>query len=151
MIICTNASLLLSFSKRQPLTPEKLELSGLVKNLLPFLTRTLGAQIEIRTELDGPVDLVMADPGQIENAVLNMAINARDAMPEGGTLNIRAQNVKVESGQKPEMADLDDGDYVALSISDTGTGMPPEVLASVFEPFFTTKEQGKGTGQELQG
>ncbi len=140
---------LLSFSKRQPLTPEKLELSGLVKNLLPFLTRTLGAQIEIRTELDGPVDLVMADPGQIENAVLNMAINARDAMPEGGTLNIRAQNVTVESGQKPETADLDDGDYVALSISDTGTGMPPEVLASVFEPFFTTKEQGKGTGLGL--
>ncbi|WP_433989402.1 Protein-glutamate methylesterase/protein-glutamine glutaminase (plasmid) [Pseudoseohaeicola sp. NH-UV-7] len=140
---------LLSFSKRQPLTPERLELTTLVKNLLPFLKRTLGAQIEIRTGLDGPVDPVMADPGQIENAVLNMAINARDAMPDGGTLNIRAQNVKVDADHIPEATDLADGDYVALSISDTGTGMPPEVLERVFEPFFTTKDQGKGTGLGL--
>ena len=142
-------SKLLAFAKRQPLAPERLEMASLIKEVRPLLARSLGAQIEIKIDLDDDLDQVMADPGQIETAVLNMAINARDAMPQGGTLTIQAHNVTVDANHTPDSADLAPGNYVALSVTDTGTGMTPDVMERVFEPFFTTKEPGKGTGLGL--
>lgn len=141
---------LLLLSKRRNLAPERLELRHVVEALEPILQRTLGEQIVIRTEMSSNVDLVLADPGQIESAVLNLAINARDAMPQGGTLTIRAQNVKIDAGQcTDDHADLAPGHYVVLSVRDTGIGMSPEVMDRVFEPFFTTKASGEGTGLGL--
>ncbi|HEY9040137.1 MAG TPA: chemotaxis protein CheB [Roseovarius sp.] len=141
---------LLLLSKRRRLAPERLELPRVIEELKPILRRTLGGQIVIAENVDEDVDLVLADPGQIESAVLNLAINARDAMPQGGTLTIRAQNTRVEAGQRTDdHADLAPGDYVVLSVRDTGSGMTPEVMSRAFEPFFTTKANGDGTGLGL--
>lgn len=141
---------LLMFSRKQPLTPERLDLKQIVAELRPLLQRALGAQIEITTELDDDLDLVMADRGQIENALLNFAVNARDAMPKGGKLAIRTRNAIHDPAQPIDAtARLAPGRYVVLSVRDTGAGMTPEVVQRVFEPFFTTKEAGRGTGLGL--
>jgi CheY-like chemotaxis protein len=116
----------------------------LIQNMRPLLRNVLGPGIEKRFDLDEAMMPVMADPTQLEVAVLNLAINARDAMPDGGVLTFATRTVTV-SGE----ADLEDGEYVELCISDTGQGMPPEVIERAFEPFFTTKEVGKGTGLGL--
>jgi CheY-like chemotaxis protein len=110
----------------------------------PLLRNVLGPGINKQFELDEAMIAVMADPTQLEVAVLNLAINARDAMPDGGVLTFSTRPVSVQGD--PE---IDDGDYIELTISDTGTGMPPEVVERAFEPFFTTKEVGKGTGLGL--
>lgn len=110
----------------------------------PLLRNVLGPGIEKRFDLDDAVMPVMADPTQLEVAVLNLAINARDAMPEGGILTFSSRRLQVHGDP-----DVTDGDYIELTISDTGLGMPPEVLERAFEPFFTTKEVGKGTGLGL--
>ena len=110
----------------------------------PLLSNVLGPAVSKRFDLDRNIKPVMADPTQLELAVLNLAINARDAMPTGGTLTISTHAVAV--ADDPEMAE---GDYIELAIRDTGTGMPPDVAARAFEPFFTTKEVGKGTGLGL--
>ena len=135
---------LLAFSRVQRLEVRPTYVAPLIANMRPLLRNVLGPGIEKQIELDEDLVPVLADPTQLELAVLNLAINARDAMPEGGVLAIRTRKLAV-SGD-PE---LHDGDYIELCISDTGTGMAPEVLERAFDPFFTTKEIGKGTGLGL--
>ena len=135
---------LLAFSRVQRLEVRPTYVAPLIQNMRPLLRNVLGPGITKQFELDEAMMPVMADPTQLEVAVLNLAINARDAMPDGGVLSFSSRPVRI-SGD----ADLDDGDYVELTISDTGLGMPPEVAERAFEPFFTTKEVGKGTGLGL--
>ena len=135
---------LLAFSRVQRLEVTPTYVAPLIQNMRPLLRNVLGPGIEKRFDLDEALMPVMADPTQLEVAVLNLAINARDAMPEGGVLTFATKPVRV-SGD----ADLEDGEYIELTISDTGAGMPAEVLERAFEPFFTTKEVGKGTGLGL--
>ncbi len=135
---------LLAFSRVQRLEVRPTFVAPLIENMRPLLRNVLGPGILKQFELDEAMMPVMADPTQLEVAVLNLAINARDAMPDGGTLTISSKRVRV-SGEP----DVEDGDYIELTISDTGTGMPADVLERAFEPFFTTKEVGKGTGLGL--
>ena len=135
---------LLAFSRVQRLEVRPTFVAPLIHNMRPLLRNVLGPGISKQFDLDEAMMPVMADPTQLEVAVLNLAINARDAMPDGGTLTFSSKRVNV-SGEP----DLEDGDYIELTISDTGVGMPPEVLERAFEPFFTTKEVGKGTGLGL--
>ena len=115
-----------------------------------LLRRTLGETLALGTLLAPRLWRVRADPSEVENAVLNLAINARDAMPDGGKLVIETKNVRLDEERRGQRKSAcTPGDYVRLSVSDTGVGMSPEVLARVFEPFFTTKEPGKGTGLGL--
>jgi PAS domain S-box-containing protein len=135
---------LLAFSRTQKLEVRPTHVAPLIQNMRPLLRNVLGPGIEKRFDLDQAEMPVMADPTQLEVAILNLAINARDAMPDGGVLTFASRKVAVTGD--PE---VEDGDYVELVISDTGIGMPPEVAARAFEPFFTTKEVGKGTGLGL--
>jgi PAS domain S-box-containing protein len=135
---------LLAFSRVQRLEVRPTFVAPLIQNMRPLLRNVLGPGISKQFDLDEAMMPVMADPTQLEVAVLNLAINARDAMPEGGTLTFSSKRVEV-TGE----ADIEDGDYIELTISDTGLGMPAEVLERAFEPFFTTKEVGKGTGLGL--
>ncbi|MFA8442770.1 CheR family methyltransferase [Yoonia sp.] len=145
----TLTSQLLSFSKRQALAPEAVDLNVLVETMQPLLKRSLGEHIKIETALCDTLHATIADPGKIESAILNMAINARDAMPEGGTITIETRNTVLGEDYAATQIDVTPGDYVALSVTDTGTGMPPEVLENVFEPFFSTKGPGGGSGLGL--
>ena len=141
---------LLLLSKKQILPPKRLNLSDAVEELHPLLRRTLGGSVEIIIELDDDLDPVLVDPGQVESALLNLSINARDAMPQGGTLTITTANVTIDPDASfDDKPDLSPGEYVLLSVGDTGTGMTPDVIERAFEPFFTTKETGKGTGLGL--
>jgi PAS domain S-box-containing protein len=135
---------LLAFSRVQRLEVRPTHVAPLIHNMRPLLRNVLGPGIEKRFELDDSIMPVMADPTQLEVAVLNLAINARDAMPDGGILTFSSRPVHIAGN--PDVAD---GDYVELTIADTGVGMPPEVAERAFEPFFTTKEVGKGTGLGL--
>ncbi|MDP6813097.1 MAG: PAS domain S-box protein [Alphaproteobacteria bacterium] len=140
---------LLAFSRNQPLTPRRIDLSQLTVGLRDMLRRTLGATIEVRIETAADLRQCEVDPVQLENAILNLAINARDAMPDGGRLTIATANAHLNADDVPDTDDVEPGHYVLLSVSDTGHGMPPELLERVFEPFFTTKEIGKGSGLGL--
>jgi CheY-like chemotaxis protein len=135
---------LLAFSRRQQLLPVPSDLNMTVITLSSLLGSTLGRSIRIQTDLVQDLWPAMVDPSQIEAAILNLAINARDAMPEGGVLTIATRNVPLSVG-----GSLLPGDYVAVRVADTGTGMTPELIAQVFEPFFTTKEPGFGSGLGL--
>jgi PAS domain S-box-containing protein len=135
---------LLAFSRRQPLQAATLDVRALMPGLLELMHRTLGERINIVLEGDEPVWPVRVDRAQLEAALLNLAVNARDAMPDGGNLTIRTENRTVADG-----GNVGAGDYLVISVTDTGTGMPPHVMERVFEPFFTTKESGKGTGLGL--
>ena len=135
---------LLAFSRVQRLEVRPTLISPLIENMRPLLRNVLGPGISKRFDLDDAMMPVMADPTQVEVAVLNLAINARDAMPEGGELTFATRPVRITGD-----GDVEDGDYIALTITDTGMGMPPEVVERAFEPFFTTKEVGKGTGLGL--
>ena len=135
---------LLAFSRVQKLEVRPTYVAPLIENMRSLLRNVLGPGIAKRFDLDRTTMAVMADPTQLELAVLNLAINARDAMPEGGTLHFGTRHVAIADDHE-----LPDGDYIELSIRDTGTGMSPEVAARAFEPFFTTKEIGKGTGLGL--
>jgi PAS domain S-box-containing protein len=135
---------LLAFSRRQPLQAATLDVHQLMPGLLELMRRTLGERVNVCLKGDGPVWPVRVDRAQLEAALLNLAVNARDAMPDGGDLTIEIENRSVA-----EDVGLAAGDYVVITVSDTGTGMPPEVMERVFEPFFTTKESGKGTGLGL--
>jgi PAS domain S-box-containing protein len=140
---------LLAFSRRQVLQPRVLDLRQAVRDLLPMLQRLIGEDIELRTvERDEP-GRVRADPGQIEQVVMNLVVNARDAMPRGGRLLIETRDVQLDEGWASAHAGGRAGSYVMLSITDTGAGMDAETMKHVFEPFFTTKELGKGTGLGL--
>jgi PAS domain S-box-containing protein len=139
---------LMAFSRNQPLAPKLLDLGKLVRGMEPVLRQTLDERLVIETRIAESVWPVLADQAQFENAILNLAINARDAMPDGGRLGINCAN-EVLDEVAGRMIDLPPGDYVTLTVSDTGTGIEPETLARVFEPFFTTKEVGKGSGLGL--
>ena len=140
---------LLAFSRSQPLEPRILEPNRLVSSMSELLRRTLGEQIEIETVLAGGLWRVNADPAQIESALVNLAVNARDAMPEGGKLTIETANSELDDRYARMHEEVRPGQYVMLSVTDTGTGMPQEVIDRAFEPFFTTKEVGRGTGLGL--
>ena len=135
---------LLAFSRVQRLEVRPTFVAPLIHNMRPLLKNVLGPGINKEYDLDEALMPVMADPTQLEVAILNLAINARDAMPDGGVLTFSSRTLDVTGD-----AELEDGEYVQLCISDTGTGMPPEVVERAFEPFFTTKEVGKGTGLGL--
>ena len=140
---------LLAFSRRQPLQSRALDLNSLINGMQEMLRRTLGEQIQLQIVTAPGVWCVEADPGQLEASVLNLSVNARDAMPEGGQLRIEVGNVHLnEDGMRHNM-DIPAGCYVMLKVSDTGSGMSSDTLARVFEPFFTTKEVGRGTGLGL--
>jgi signal transduction histidine kinase len=140
---------LLAFSRRQILQPRTIRLNDVVHDLGKLLPRLTGAQIELVLHLDPDLGYVHADPGQIEQVIMNFAVNARDAMPAGGTLTIETQNADgIEAGDDLGCVH-DSGPYVRLSVRDTGHGMDEETKKHVFEPFFTTKEPGKGTGLGL--
>jgi len=139
---------LLAFARRQPLDPKPIDVNKLVAGMSELLHRTLGESITIETVLAGGIWRVAADANQLENALLNLAVNARDAMPGGGRLTIETANVTLTSPPtRPE--EPEPGDYVQLSVADTGSGIPAHVLPKVFEPFFTTKDVGKGSGLGL--
>ena len=140
---------LLAYSRQQVLAPTVVNLGKLVADMAALLRGTLGAHIEIETVGADDSCLCEADPSQVENAVLNFAINARDAMAKGGKLTIETVNVYLDDDCAAAEADIMPGDYVMLSITDTGTGMPPDVLERIFEPFYTTKEVGEGNGLGL--
>lgn len=140
---------LLSFSRRQQLAPKLIDLNDLVSRMNELLHRTLGESITIETSYADGLPAAMVDPGQLENAILNLAINARDAMPQGGRLTIET-GISSHNDSHPWTADgMAPGSYVVVTIGDTGVGMAPEVLEHVFEPFFTTKEAGAGSGLGL--
>jgi len=140
---------LLAFSRQQPLKPVHTDLNAIVAGMIEMLRRTLGEDIEIEVKLNDHLWPELADTNQVENALLNLAINARDAMPTGGKLTIEALNASLDEAYAARNADVQPGDYVLLAITDTGTGMPPEVVERVFEPFFTTKEDRMGSGLGL--
>ncbi len=140
---------LLAFSRKQALAPETVSLNKLVTSMKALLDRTLGRQITVVTDLAGDLRPTLTDPGQIENAILNLAINARDAMPEGGTLTLKTRNIVLDKDYTEAQIDVEPGPYVALSVTDTGTGMSAEVIEHVFDPFFTTKGIGAGSGLGL--
>ncbi|MDH3473094.1 MAG: type II toxin-antitoxin system prevent-host-death family antitoxin [Rhodospirillales bacterium] len=140
---------LLAFSRRQALQPRVLDLNALVGGMEEMLSRSLGEAIDIRTSLDEGLWRALADPGQVENALLNLAINARDAMPDGGTLVIETGNANLDDAYAEGQPEVAQGDYVVLAVTDSGSGMAPGVLEHAFEPFFTTKEVGRGTGLGL--
>jgi len=139
---------LLAFSRSQPLEPKPISVNSLVAGMSDMLRRTLGETILVETVLAGGVWTTFIDTTELESALLNLAINARDAMPDGGRLTIEVANVFLDDAYAAE-AEIPPGQYVGIFVSDTGTGMPPEVIAKAFEPFFTTKEIGEGTGLGL--
>ena len=139
---------LLAFARRQALSPESLSLNTMITGMSEMLRRTLGESVVIETILGGGLWLTFVDPNQLEGSLLNLAINARDAMPDGGKLTIEAANVNLDDAYAMT-AEVPPGQYVGVFVSDTGTGMTPEVILRAFDPFFTTKELGQGTGLGL--
>ncbi len=140
---------LLAMSRRQILNPRLLDLNGIIHEMSGMLRRLIGEDITIAITADPHPGMVRADPGQIEQVLLNLAVNARDAMPSGGRLTIETRTLQVDPGPVSQHPGLEPGSYVVLALSDTGHGMEPEVQQRIFEPFFTTKEAGRGTGLGL--
>jgi PAS domain S-box-containing protein len=140
---------LLAFARRQRLNPRVTDLNHVVGKMTDLIRRTLGAVIRIREVLAPGLWETMIDHGQLENALLNLVVNARDAMPEGGVLTIATDNAVLEQDDVTNVEDFSPGEYAMLAVSDTGTGMPPEVVERIFEPFFTTKKFGEGSGLGL--
>jgi signal transduction histidine kinase len=142
-------SRLLAFSRQQPLAPQVIDVNRLVTGMSDLLHRTLSEPIEIETVLGGGLWKTSADPSQLENAIVNLAVNARDAMPDGGKMTIETANAHLDDAYAASHSDVRAGQFVLVAVSDTGTGMPPETVARAFDPFFTTKPVGKGTGLGL--
>jgi PAS domain S-box-containing protein len=140
---------LLAFARQQPLQVKPIDVDQVITGMADLLRQTLGAAVEMVFDLPAEVWPVRADPHQFENAILNLAINGRDAMPGGGRLLIRVEQVRLDDDYAQRRPDVQPGDYVAVSVSDDGTGMPAEVVDRAFEPFFTTKEVGQGSGMGL--
>jgi CheY-like chemotaxis protein len=142
-------SQLLSFARQQPLDTKVINVNDLISGMQEMLQRTLGETVKLKLALAGDLGKTQVDPNQLHNAVLNLSINARDAMPNGGQLIFETSNVDFDPETAQKRVDAKPGQYVRLTVSDTGTGMPADVQTRVFEPFFTTKKQGKGTGLGL--
>jgi signal transduction histidine kinase len=140
---------LLAFSRKQVLAPKALDLNALVGGLAPMLSPLIGEHIELLIAPRPGLGQVMADPGQLEQVIMNLAVNARDAMPEGGTVKIETGSMDLPDGAKHAQGQIPPGQYVTLTVHDSGCGMEPATLTKIFEPFFTTKESGKGTGLGL--
>jgi PAS domain S-box-containing protein len=142
-------SQLLAFARREALEPAPLDVNRLVQSLSALLRRTLGERVTLETVQGGGLWPAFADPNRLENALLNLVLNARDAMPEGGRLTIETGNAHLDEAYAAQAGDVAPGQYVMIAVTDTGIGMPPEVMAHAFEPFFTTKPPGRGTGLGL--
>jgi two-component system, cell cycle sensor histidine kinase and response regulator CckA len=140
---------LLAFSRKQVMQPKVLDLNTIISELEKMLHRVIGEDIELRAMLEPEVGSVKADPGQIEQVIMNLAVNARDAMPQGGKLTIETQNIYLNDEYARQHITVNPGHYVMLAVSDTGTGMDEKTQAHIFEPFFTTKRAGHGTGLGL--
>ena len=141
---------LLAFARRQPLDPKPLNVNLLIASMDDLLRRTLGPSVDLQMMLKEKLWATLCDHNQLENAILNLAINARDAMQGSGGLVVETGNVQIDSGYARSQGDeVQAGDYVSVSMTDTGCGMPPDIVAKVFEPFFTTKPLGRGTGLGL--
>ena len=140
---------LLAFARREVVRPKVLDLTGVVLEMEQLLRRTLGEHIVLETSLAPDLWPVMADYGQLEQVLVNLAVNARDAMPDGGVLTLDTENIAVDEAYASTRTGLDPGPYARLRVSDTGVGMTPDVAARAFEPFYTTKPKGQGTGLGL--
>ena len=139
---------LLAFSRKQTIKPWR-SLNAVVETLEPMLRRLISANVSIRTSLDRQTHVVLADKTQLEQVLMNLVVNARDAMPDGGTLTIETGNTTLGAGDLARFPGAVEGDYAVITVSDTGVGMTPEVQRRIFEPFYTTKELGRGTGLGL--
>ncbi|HWF94515.1 MAG TPA: CHASE3 domain-containing protein [Xanthobacteraceae bacterium] len=140
---------LLAFSRRQPLEPAQVDLNRLISGMSDLLRRTLGETISVETVMAGGLWPTFADANQVENALINLCVNARDAMPNGGRLTIETGNAYLDEAYTRQFGDVTPGQYAMLSVADSGTGIPAEVLDRIFEPFFTTKALGEGSGLGL--
>jgi PAS domain S-box-containing protein len=140
---------LLAFSRKQVLQPKNLDLNGVVGGLEQLLRRLLGEHVQLQTNLDAKLGTIKADPSQVEQVLMNLVVNARDAMPEGGRLIIETSNAELDQKYASEHVSVKPGPYVMLAVSDTGVGMSAETVAHIFEPFFTTKGTSRGTGLGL--
>ncbi|MGH6680014.1 MAG: ATP-binding protein [Bradyrhizobium sp.] len=138
---------LLAFARKQVLLPKAVDLNQVLVSMSNLLQTSIGGRVSVEMRQQPGLWQALVDPGQVELVVLNLVINARDAMPDGGTLTIETGNVTPNATNRP--VDLPGGEYVVVSVTDTGTGMSDEVRAKAFEPFFTTKEEGKGSGLGL--
>jgi two-component system cell cycle sensor histidine kinase/response regulator CckA len=140
---------LLAFSRRETLKPQNLDLNEVITNLLKMLRRLIGEHIELEIQTQSDLQPVFADLVQIEQVLMNLCVNARDAMPNGGKITLATQNYRVSQAEAESFPWTKEGDYILLSVTDTGVGIPPELQDRIFEPFFTTKEVGEGTGLGL--
>jgi two-component system cell cycle sensor histidine kinase/response regulator CckA len=140
---------LLAFSRSQPLQPQVLDLNSVVRDMEKMLSRLIAEDIVLRTVLEPELQRIKADPGQIEQVVMNMVVNARDAMHEGGEIIVTTENATLDKDRRALMPESRPGEFVCLSFADTGVGMSKEIVQHIFEPFFTTKEAGMGTGLGL--
>jgi PAS domain S-box-containing protein len=140
---------LLAIARRQPLETRPVDLTDVIRRMVAILQRTLGEDIAVKAATGADLWRALADPSQLDDAILNLAVNARDAMPKGGQLVIEAANVHLDEADAAQNIDVAPGDYVAVIVTDSGSGMPPEVIDRAFEPFFTTKAAGHGTGLGL--
>jgi signal transduction histidine kinase len=140
---------LLAFSRQQPLDPKPVDVNKLVGNMSEMLTRTLGGNIRMETVLAGGLWRMFADPPQLESAILNLCVNGRDAMPDGGKITLETMNAHLDDSYAASHSEVRPGQYVAIAVTDTGTGMAAEVMSRAFDPFFTTKKPGQGTGLGL--
>ena len=140
---------LLAFARKQKLEPARLDLNQVLRNIRGILQRLIGPNVDLRTILDSAAGPILADAGQIEQVILNLAVNARDAMPDGGTLTIETREICPCEGSVAAHLGVGDGPWVVLTVTDTGVGMDEETRKRIFEPFFTTKANGKGMGLGL--
>jgi signal transduction histidine kinase len=140
---------LLAFARRQPLQPQEIDINALIVETAQLLRPTLGEQVEMESMLESDAWRAMVDPNQLATALLNLSLNARDAMPNGGKLTLETGNVHLDESSATANSDVAPGPYVMIAVSDTGAGIPAAIRDKVFEPFFTTKATGKGTGLGL--
>jgi len=140
---------LLAFARRQPLEPRPVDVGSQLMSILPIIKRTLGEAVTVETSLQPDLPLVTIDPGQLENALLNLAINARDAMPDGGVITLAAEKAVIDEDHAATFGDVFPGTYVVVSVTDTGTGIDADLIPRLFDPFFTTKRLGEGSGLGL--